>query len=157
MKLGENFGEREFEDGVFGAEDVAFEFLKAREGCCDIHMTCDRVEQPEVTQPRRELFVDASAQIPQAPLGERSSIYKNAFVVGERSAFTYMATGVARMPSSFGRDPRQVSNLCCKRSQAENSLPGACSSSRIGPITTPHSCNKVAARQFSSRRRANNR
>ncbi|MDP8990083.1 MAG: hypothetical protein M3N41_08410 [Acidobacteriota bacterium] len=45
MKLGENFGEWEFERWVFGAQNVAFEFLQARYE----HAARAEIELPEVT------------------------------------------------------------------------------------------------------------
>jgi len=67
--LREDFVERQFENGVFGAQNRTFEFLQAAFGRDHVDVVRDWVERPNVSQSHCEMFVDAVEHIQKTVCG----------------------------------------------------------------------------------------
>jgi hypothetical protein len=72
VKLRENCGERKLQYRVFGAQNISLEFVEAHPRHCSVDRAGAGIEQPDVTQPHGEMFVDGMAHFSE-PVGVRKN------------------------------------------------------------------------------------
>lgn len=148
MKLGENFGEREFQYRVFSAQDCSLEFMETGFGCREVDAAGAGVEQPNVVKSHGEMFVDSLAHFSEAVVRRKN--FGEQEWRRRRKTDGYIRPGCGNAQW----DSRYFSNLVCSAfpGATNESTQPAARSLRTLAIDSPRSCNRFAAKLFSRRR-----